>query len=94
MYPARISISSRFPGIPIKPGSGFPSGFVTEPGTDQTHNVIATLPEDEDYSPLWIAYVYDNADFNNVSDLASAESAEILPEIPVNVNCSAVFIGQ
>ena len=27
------------------PESGPPSGFVTEPGTDQTHNVIATLPQ-------------------------------------------------
>lgn len=76
------------------PTSGPPSGFIYEPGTFQTHNVIATIPSDDDYSPLWIVHVYDNADFNNVSDLASAESASILMESAMNVNCPVVFIGQ
>ncbi len=76
------------------PTSGPPSGLVTEPGSDQTHNVIATLPEDEDYSPLWIVYVYDNADFDSVKDLETAEAANILIEAAMNVNCPVVFIDQ
>ena len=52
-----------------------PSGFVMEEGTAQTHNVVATIPSDDDYSPLWLVSVYDNADFDSVSDLASAEAA-------------------
>ncbi|MFC2115593.1 hypothetical protein ACFLTU_03920 [Bacteroidota bacterium] len=79
---------------PLDPSSGPPSGFVTEPGTIQTHNVIETIPSDDDYSPLWIVIVYDNADFNKVSDLASAKQATILIEAAGNVNCPTVFIGQ
>jgi len=74
------------------PDSGPPSGFVTETGTVQTHNVIATVPSDADYSPLWSVYVYDNADFDNVTDLASAQAANILAEGVMYVNCPVVYI--
>ena len=33
-------------------GGASASGFVTEHGTGQTHNVPETLPGDETYSPL------------------------------------------
>ena len=34
-------------------GGGPASGFMTEQGTMQTHNVVATVPSDDGYSPLW-----------------------------------------
>ncbi len=76
------------------PNSGPPSGFVYETGSLQTHNVIATIPGDADYSPLWIVSVYDNADFDNVSDLSSALAATIVPSNPMNVNCPIVSVNE
>ncbi len=72
-------------------GGGPPSGFVTEPGTEQTHNVVATIPSDTDYSPLWAVAIYDNANFNTVRDLESVQAANILLAGP-NVNCPIVSI--
>ena len=77
---------------PDQEGGGPSSGFVTEDTTGRTHNVPATLPEDETYSPLWVVNVYDNADFRNVSDLASAQSANILATGVANVNCPIVEV--
>ena len=74
---------------PGEPGGGPPSGFVTEPN-GRTHNVVATLPEDQTYSPLWRVNIYDNADFDNVHDLASAQAANILVFGAANVNCPVV----
>jgi hypothetical protein len=75
---------------PGEEGGGPPSGFMTEPGTDQTHNVIATVPGDGSYSPLWHVNVYDNADFDLVMDLGSARDAERLAEGVAHVNCPVV----
>ena len=69
-----------------------PSGFVMEEGTMQTHNVVATIPSDDGYSPLWLVSVYDNADFDSVSDLASAEAANILAAGVATVNCPVVSV--
>lgn len=71
-------------------GGGPASGFMTEEGADLTHNVAATIPEDENYSPLWFVNVYNNEDFDMVSDLPSAESADILAEGAAIVNCPIV----
>lgn len=79
---------------PAETGGGPPSGFVTEAGTVQTHNVVATIPTDASYSPLWDVYVYDNADFSEVNDLSSAVSANILARNVMYVNCPVVFVGQ
>jgi len=76
----------------LDPNSGPPSGIVTEVGLYQTHNVIATIPSDIEYSPLWSVYVYDNADFINVQDLESAEAANILAQNVMYVNCPVVYI--
>ncbi len=78
---------------PGDPGGGPDSGFMTEPGTDQTHNVVQTLPDDVDYSPLWDVDVYDNADFDSVSDFASASAANILATGVATVNCPVVEIN-
>ena len=75
-------------------GGGPPSGFVTEEGTNRAHNVVATLPMDEGYSPLWTVNVYDNADFDNVHDLASAEAANILANGVATVNCPIVDLDS
>ncbi len=72
---------------PDQPGGGPPSGFIYEPGTLQTHNVLATLPGDAGYSPLWTVNIYDNADWANVMNLATAQSANILVSGPDAVNC-------
>ena len=77
---------------PDQPGGGPPSGFVTEPGTEQTHNVTETLPSDDHYSPLWHVGVYDNADFNNVTDWMSAMNANILATGVATVNCPVVSV--
>jgi hypothetical protein len=75
---------------PNEPNGGPPSGFVTEAGSDQTHNVLATLPADAGYSPLWSVNIYDNMDFANVADLASAEMASLLASGAALVNCPVV----
>ncbi len=77
---------------PDLPGGGPPSGFMTEPGTRQTHNVVETLPEDMDYSPFWDVDIYDNAFFDQVTDLASAQMADILATGAALVNCPIVSI--
>jgi len=74
------------------PDSGPASGFVTEPGSVQTHNVIATIPSDDDYSPLWSVFVYNNTDFELVKDLNSVEASDILMENVMYVNCPVVYI--
>jgi hypothetical protein len=79
---------------PEEDGGGPPSGFVTEDASDQTHNVVETLPGDDDYSPLWFVNIYDNADFDSVSDLASAQDANILNEGAANVNCPIVSVEE
>lgn len=76
----------------MNPESGPPSGFVMETGSLQTHNVIATIPSDSDYSPLWSVSVYDNADFVDVMDLATAQASTILAEGVMYVNCPVVYI--
>jgi hypothetical protein len=74
---------------PGEPGGGPPSGFKTD-STGRTHNVTATLPEDMLYSPLWSVNIYDNADFDMVHDLSSAQMANILAMGAANVNCPVV----
>lgn len=77
---------------PDQPGGGPPSGFMTEEGTDQTHNVVDSLPTDMGYSPFWDVDIYDNADFDNVSDWQSALNANLLAEGAALVNCPIVSV--
>jgi hypothetical protein len=76
---------------PDQTGGGPPSGFLTEQGTNQTHNVLATLPGDPGYSPLWSVIPYDNASFGQVLDLASAQAAPNFG-VAARVNCPVVFV--
>lgn len=75
-----------------EPDGGPASGFVVESGTDQTHNVVATLPADPGYSPLWSVRIYDNADFAMVMDLPTASQATLLEPNGPNVNCPIVSV--
>ncbi|HET9275922.1 MAG TPA: hypothetical protein VFN96_07625 [Gemmatimonadales bacterium] len=76
---------------PGQPGGGPASGFLTEPGTDQTHNVVSALPADATYSPLWDVIAYDRADFAAVFDLGSAVVATLLGSQGL-VNCPVVRV--
>jgi hypothetical protein len=79
---------------PDQQGGGPPSGFRTEAGSDQTHNVLSALPGSSGYSPLWSVSPYDNADFATVMDLTSAAAANILAEGVANVNCPVFEIDD
>lgn len=71
---------------PGQPGGGAASGYLTEAAGAQTHNVVATMPTDAAYSPLWSVSVYDNAAFATVLDLATAQAAAVVPDEAVIVN--------
>ena len=74
---------------PGQPGGGPASGFKTEPGTAQTHNVLASTPGATDYSPLWAVSFIANANFASVTDLTSALT--FTPTAAgVDVNCPVV----
>ncbi|NBC83534.1 MAG: hypothetical protein GVY19_09140 [Bacteroidetes bacterium] len=77
---------------PDEDGGGPPSGFMTEEGNMQTHNVVETVPTDDAYSPFWLVNIYDNADFDMVSDWSSAMDATILAEGAAMVNCPIVSV--
>jgi hypothetical protein len=77
---------------PDQTGGGPPSGFMTEMGSMQTHNIVQTTPEDAGYSPLWDVDVYDNADFANVMDWSSAMNSNILATGVATVNCPIVWM--
>jgi hypothetical protein len=77
---------------PDQPNGGPASGFMTVSGSVQTHNVIATIPKQVGYSPLWSVDVYDNASFGSVSNLSTAMSAPLKGTGVALVNCPVVSI--
>jgi hypothetical protein len=95
----KVQVSTIYVSFNINPdqaGGGPASGFVVENGTMQTHNVVATLPSNSTYSPLWVVNAYDNANFSVVSNLATATSATAkgtgLTGPESGVNCPIVTI--
>ncbi|MDP1623450.1 MAG: hypothetical protein Q8M08_14045 [Bacteroidales bacterium] len=72
-------------------GGGPPSGFKTEPGTMQTHNVLEFMPEQAGYSPLWDVDVYNNTDFGTVMNWQTASAANIMAMGVALVNCPVVW---
>ena len=70
--------------------TGPASGFKTETGSAQTHNVISVSPVNVGYSPLWKVAVLDNNAFNTINNLTSAISATILNPNAGLVNCPEV----
>ena len=84
--------------VPVSPiyvmfndnAAGPASGFKTETADPtQTHNILATVPGDPGYSPLWNVLVLDNANFNAVINLSTAQS---FPNMAAGatVNCPVV----
>ncbi|MDX1748038.1 MAG: hypothetical protein R3324_19060, partial [Halobacteriales archaeon] len=78
---------------PDQEGGGPASGFMHQGESDQSHNVVATLPGDAGYSPLWGVHPYSNQDFDKVHDLASAQAVDNFGHV-ANVNCPVVFVGE
>jgi len=72
---------------PDKPNGGPASGFKMKMGSPQTHNVLATLPGDMEYSPLWLVTAYDEMEFGKVMDLSSAMGAMAVARGIATVNC-------
>jgi len=84
--------------VPVSPiyvmfndnATGPASGFKTETAKpNQTHNVLATVPADAGYSPLWNVQVLDNVHFDGVSNLSTATSFTSMPA-GATVNCPVV----
>lgn len=76
---------------PDQPNGGPPSGFETETGSAQTHNVVASIPGQPGYSPLWAVGIYDDADFSSVTNLTTAMAATLITAGPL-VNCPIVSV--
>lgn len=77
---------------PDQPGGGPPSGFKTEPGTPQTHNVVAGLPGQAGYSPLWTVMPFNNSAFGTVHDLTTAAAAPNYGVVAAIVNCPVASV--
>ena len=88
---ALASIFVSFTINPDEPLGGPSSGFKTEPGTDRTHNVVANLPGQPGYSPLWSVRPWNNSAFDAVHDLASALAAPGYAAA-ADVNCPVVSV--
>ena len=69
--------------------AGPASGFRAEPNTVMTHNVLATLPGDANYSPLWTVRVINNSNFAGVTNLTTAASFPWMAA-GADVNCPVV----
>ena len=93
---AQVPLADIFVTFNVNPGAdggGPASGFKTEAGTEQTHNVLTALPDGSGYSPLWAVDPYDNADFEQVKNLASIEQASVLARDVAHVNCPVVEVN-
>jgi hypothetical protein len=67
--------------------------FCTDPNPTQTsHNVVATVPGDKAYSPLWLRVVYDSAACASVHNLDTALKAKVVPARVLIINCPIVSI--
>jgi hypothetical protein len=88
-----VPVSPIYDGFTVNPGE--PNGgteFRTEPNTMQTHNIVASIPGDNDYSPLWLRVVYDAADWGSVTNLQAAQNAKVIPAETLLINCPIVSI--
>ena len=75
---------------PGQPGGGLLSGFRTEPGGTQTHNIATARPVAADYSPLRVLRAYDTAAFGSVHDRATAAAAPPITTEPLLLNAPDV----
>jgi hypothetical protein len=85
-----VPVSPIYVAFNVNPGmanGGPPSGFKMIEGSMQTHNAVATLPGDMDYSPLWSVSPYDNMYFDKVMSFGSVMDSMVLARGVANVNC-------
>ena len=89
----KVPVSPIYDGFTINPGQpGGEMEFCTDPNSKQTHNVVATVPGDKAYSPLWLRIVYDSAACASVRNLDTAIKAKVVPAKVLRVNCPIVSI--
>ena len=75
----KVPVSPIYDGFTINPGqAGGEMEFCTDPNSTQTHNVVATVPGDKAYSPLWLRVVYDSAACASVHNLDTALKAKVV----------------
>ncbi|MGB6767119.1 MAG: hypothetical protein WBE50_03355, partial [Methyloceanibacter sp.] len=89
----KVPVSPIYDGFTINPGQpGGEMEFCTDPNSTQTHNVVATVPGNKAYSPLWLRVVYDSAACASVHNLDTALKAKVVPAKVLLVNCPIVSI--
>ncbi len=91
----KVPVSPIYDGFTINPGqAGGEMKFCTDPNSTQTHNVVATVPGDKAYSPLWLRVVYDSAACASVHNLDTALKAKVVPAKVLLINCPIVSIAH
>jgi hypothetical protein len=91
----KVPVSPIYDGFTINPGqAGGEMEFCTDPNSTQTHNVVATVPGDKAYSPLWLRVVYDSAACASVHNLDTALKAKVVPAKVLLINCPIVSIDH
>jgi hypothetical protein len=89
----KVPVSPIFDGFTINPGQpGGEKEFCTDPNSTQTHNVVATMPGDKAYSPLWLRVVYDSAACASVHNLETALQAKKVAANVLFINCPMVSV--
>ncbi len=86
----RVPVSPIYVTFNVNPGmanGGPSSGFKMAAMSMQTHNVVATLPGQKGYSPLWSVSPYDNMYFDKVMKLDSVMDSMVLAQGVADVNC-------
>jgi hypothetical protein len=86
---SKIPVSTAYATFNVN--GSWPSGFMTETGSDRTH-VVADALSGTGYSSLRAVRVYDNASFASVVDLASAQAAPVISAPAVLWNAPLVVI--
>jgi hypothetical protein len=91
----KVPVSPIYDGFTTNPGKpGGEMEFCTDPNSTQTHNVVATVPGDKAYSPLWLRVVYDSAACPSVHNLDTALKAKVVPAKVLLINCPIVSIDH
>jgi len=89
----KVPVSPIYDGFTINPGQpGGEKEFCTDPNSTQTHNVVATMPGDKAYSPLWLRVVYDSAACASVHNLETALQAKKVAANVLFINCPMVSV--
>jgi hypothetical protein len=89
----QVPVSPIYDGFTINPGQpGGEMEFCTDANSTQTHNVVATMPGDKGYSPLWLRVVYDSAACASVHNLETAIQAKKVAANVLLINCPMVSV--